>query len=84
MSCGIPVIANPVYTDILGEELAATWIVAWRAEQVAERVRLLARMTGQERVQLGKQLRAIVVQDHNLRSLCERLVCEFRGLQSDA
>ncbi len=82
MSCEVPVIANPIYTDILGGELASSWIVAWDAEQIAQRVRVLTEMPARERTQLGKQLRGIVIRDHNLRRLCERLLDQFRELRS--
>jgi glycosyltransferase involved in cell wall biosynthesis len=81
MSCGIPVIANPDFSRILGAELSRNWVVEWNVEQLCDRLFHLSSLTVVERQQLGERLREIVVRDHNLDKLCDRLVQEFQAVR---
>ena len=80
MSCGLPVVAGHVYTEIVGKKFARTWVISQNAEQLCERLLLLASMSELERRWLGSQLRAIVVSDHGLTRLSRRIVDELEEL----
>lgn len=80
MSCGLVVIANPLFTEILGEELASSWVSEWNAEALCARLIQVTSLSASERRYLGKQFRQIVVQNHNLEGLCKRLVKKFHDL----
>jgi glycosyltransferase involved in cell wall biosynthesis len=80
MSCGIVVVVNPIFSGILGPELAKTLVVDWNAEQLCDRLLLIISLSELDRCQLGKRLRDIVVHDHNLSGLCDKLMDEFRQI----
>jgi glycosyltransferase involved in cell wall biosynthesis len=82
MSCGVPVIVKQVFAEVLGAELAQTWVTDSAPDQVAERILLVASMPEPERRQLGEQLRAIVVRDHALEKLCGKIIAEIEDVLS--
>lgn len=84
MSCGVPVlVANRTFASILGAKLAHTLLLEAEAAQLGDRLRLLAALQDGERRQFGRRLREIVVHDHDLTKLCERLIQELRELQME-
>jgi len=80
MSCEVPVVTNPVFTEVLGEELAKTWVIEADASLLSHRLSILASMSSSEKERLGKQLRNIVMRDHSLDGLCKKLIDEFSSL----
>ncbi len=80
MSCGKAVLVNPVFTALLGPDLAQRCVVNWEIEQLYERLIGMMRLPADERQALGAQLRQLVVRDHDLRGLCKRLVQEFQDV----
>jgi glycosyltransferase involved in cell wall biosynthesis len=80
MSCGVVVLVNPIFANLLGAELAQTCIVPWNAEQLCVHLQRVATMPQAARDVLGKQLRAIVIHDHHLGGLCQKLLTEFRAV----
>jgi glycosyltransferase involved in cell wall biosynthesis len=80
MSCGVAVVVNDTFTQILGEELAKTWVIERDAELLCERLLLLTSMSESEWFQLVRQLRNIIVRDHNLDNLMDRIVQVFGSL----
>lgn len=82
MSCELfVVVVNQTFIRVLGTALANTWVIDWDAEQLCDRLLSLAEMSEIERRQLGKQLRNIVVQEHNLTELCLQLVRELKSVK---
>jgi glycosyltransferase involved in cell wall biosynthesis len=77
MSCGLPVITNPAFTNLLGADLSH-WVIDGDPPNLCDRLLLLASMSEIERRNLGQQLRNIVVQEHSLTGLCTKLVREFK------
>ena len=49
------------------------------AYELADRLEQLRRMTSDERRELGLALREIVVREHNLDSLAEKIIGSFRS-----
>ena len=79
MSCEVPVVTNPVFSGVLGEDLTKMWVIDWDVEKLCDRLLLLASMSEQERYELGNKLRDIVVRQHSLNGLSMKLVNEFRN-----
>jgi glycosyltransferase involved in cell wall biosynthesis len=79
MSCGLPVITNPAFTNLLSAELSH-WVIDGDPVKLCDRLLLLASMPEIERCKLGHQLRNIVVQEHSLTGLCSQLVREFKSV----
>ncbi|MEO0132931.1 MAG: glycosyltransferase family 4 protein [candidate division WOR-3 bacterium] len=80
MSCGLPVITNPAFTNLLGTDLSH-WVIDGNPLKLCDRLLLLASMSEIERCKLGQQLRNIVVQEHSLTGLCTKLVREFKSVK---
>jgi glycosyltransferase involved in cell wall biosynthesis len=83
MSCGLTVIVNQAFADVLGEELAKTWVVDWDDEPLCDRLLHLMSLSASERQSLGEKLRAIVVRDHTLKNLCQRVLAELEAVHKD-
>jgi glycosyltransferase involved in cell wall biosynthesis len=77
MSCEVAVVVNPVFTDILGDELAQVCIVKGDAEHLCGALLKIMSMPEGERRQLGAQLRHIVIRYHDLQGLCGKIVHEL-------
>jgi glycosyltransferase involved in cell wall biosynthesis len=82
MSCEVPVIVNPVFAGVLGGELATKLVIDRDPEQLCDRLLLIASLSKKERRTLGKQLRAIVIRDHTLNSLCQKILHEIGDLRT--
>lgn len=84
MSCGIPVVSsNLALKDILPGDLAGRSVVArGDLESLTARLRQLHDMGKEARKALGLRLREIVVADHSLNGLSERVGMELARLQS--
>ncbi len=80
MSSGIVVVVNRTFEKVLGAELAKTYVIDWDAEQLCDRLILLATLSLPEKKQLAEQLREIVLQDHSLNGLCGKLLSQFQDL----
>jgi glycosyltransferase involved in cell wall biosynthesis len=83
MSCGVPVIVPPIYATVLGAA-AQEWVVPQDAAMLCDRLLRLHSLPLPNRWQLGDQLRQIVVQEHNLEKLCDRLIQEFQAVRRSA
>ncbi len=81
MSCGLLVLVNPIFQDVLGAELARQCVVQWDAADVAAHLAQMAALSAAERREIGQRLRAIVVARHDLRRLAEQLIEEFASLR---
>jgi glycosyltransferase involved in cell wall biosynthesis len=77
MSCEIAVLVAPVFTDILGAELAQVCIVKQDTEYLYEALLKIISMSEVERRQLGAQLRHVVIRYHDLQGLCGKIVHEL-------
>jgi len=75
-------VVNRTFENVLGAELAKTYVIDWDAEQLCERFILLASMPSPERKQLGEKLRKIVLHDHSLNGLCGKLLSQFQELKT--
>ena len=75
MSCGIPIItSNIAFKEVLGTELATRWVIAKRnVNALYESLTSLIDMPSSERRDLGVMLREIVVRDHSLHRLSEKI-----------
>jgi len=75
MSCEIPIItSNIAFYDILDSELAKKWIIPKNdVNELFKKLALLINMSSSERDLLGESLRQIVLQNHSLASLSEKI-----------
>jgi glycosyltransferase involved in cell wall biosynthesis len=75
MSCGVPIItSNIAFKEVLGTELATLWVIEKRnVNALYESLSLLMDMPISERRELGVMLREIVVRDHSLHRLSEKI-----------
>jgi glycosyltransferase involved in cell wall biosynthesis len=80
MSCGIPVIVPSIYAPVLGA-VGQQWVIPQDATALCDRLLRLHSLPLPNRWQLGDQLRQIVVQEHNLEKLCDRLIQEFQAVR---
>jgi glycosyltransferase involved in cell wall biosynthesis len=80
MSCAVPVVANPIFSDVIGEDLAREWIVNWDAKELCDRLLLLTSISEQELYEIGRKLRSIVVKNHGLYKLCTKILCELKEI----
>ncbi len=75
MACGVPVVtANEAYRTMLAPWADALLTPPDSADELAARLEKLARMTDDERKALGLQLRVLVVEEHGLDRLIEKLM----------
>lgn len=71
MACGLPVItANPAFSNVLNDDLL---IPLESPQQLAHQLQQFQAMSPQQRASLGMALREIVVRDHSLERLVNRL-----------
>ncbi|MGK7905032.1 MAG: glycosyltransferase family 4 protein [Hormoscilla sp.] len=77
MSCGVPVIANPAFTELLGTKLAKNWTIDWDVEKLRDRLLLLSSMTEINQNEMTTNLRNIVVNHHSITGLVEKLIEQF-------
>jgi glycosyltransferase involved in cell wall biosynthesis len=84
MSCGVAVIVNPTFTKVIGTPLAETWVIEREVDLLCDRILHLVSMPRAEQRKLGEQLRAIVVRDHGLTQLCEKIVHELEGVKRES
>ncbi|MBZ0293864.1 MAG: glycosyltransferase family 4 protein [Anaerolineae bacterium] len=71
MACGLPVVtANPAFRDVLSEDLL---VPLGAPEQLAEHLRQIQALSPEQRAEMGTALREIVVRDHSLERLVNRL-----------
>ena len=75
MACGIPVLsANEAYSALLSEVDHRLVVEKRNPRQLAERLQWLYALSQQERSDIGRRLRAIVVHDHSLDALGRKIV----------
>jgi glycosyltransferase involved in cell wall biosynthesis len=76
MSSGLPIVtSNAAFLGVLGPELGAKWVVPKRDPKAfAERLLEIAAMEPEGRRALGERLREIVIRNHGLDRLIDRLV----------
>jgi glycosyltransferase involved in cell wall biosynthesis len=80
MACGVvPVTSNPAFEPLLGTLSARLMFAAGESRDLAHRMEKLLRFSEVERMVLGRELRAVVVQRHSVRGLMDRLL-EVWGL----
>lgn len=79
MACGLPVVSpSEAFRNMLAPWERLLTFEKDNAYELADRLEQLRRMTPGERRELGLALRGIVVKDHNLAVLAERIVDAFR------
>lgn len=80
MSCGLPVITtNIAFKSVLGTELSREWLFQKNdVPALAKGLERLVLQSDEERRELGTLLRNIVVKEHSLASLADRILC-FEG-----
>ena len=77
MSCGVmPLVTNQSFHDVFSEELAALCISEDHSEQIATRLLAIQSLSPTEWQTFGKQLRMIVVREHSLTALGEKILHE--------
>ncbi len=75
MACGIPVLsANEAYSALLSEVDHRLVVEKRNPRQLTERLQWLYALSQQERSDIGRRLRAIVVHDHSLDALGRKIV----------
>ena len=83
MACGLPVLTcNESFVPLLGELGGQAEAMGFRPGDVhgfAQRAQTLLELPGEERADLGADLRAMVARDHEVDALMERLVQEMGG-----
>lgn len=86
MSCGLPVVtSNAAFVDVLGERLSENWCIRKNDSAVlARRILQLTNMSGQDRLVLVTTLRSIVIRDHSLPSLVERLIQQIKACRGES
>lgn len=77
MSCGvIPIMTNRSLTRALGEQLAALCLIDATPEDLAAHLFRVYSLSCDERRNIGRQLREIIVQDHSLQKLSQKILDE--------
>lgn len=86
MSCGLPVVtSNAAFFDVLGQKLAESWCIRKNdSAALAQRIQQLINMSGHDRLVLGMTLRNIVIRDHSLPSLVERLIQQIESCRRES
>lgn len=75
MAVGIPVLTcNEAFNDVLGPFKGNLMYPVGDSETLADRLKYVISMPFSERVELGRQLREIVVRDHSLRSFVNKII----------
>ncbi len=82
MACEVPVVvSNRAYERILPEDLRSRFMFREKsAADLAEKLEAVMKMASEERAEIGRRLREIVVREHNIKNLCDRLVKIFEEL----
>ena len=74
MSCGLTILTcNEAFEKILGKYRTLLMYPKKDFKQLAEKVKLIIYASTDERTQIGKDLREIVVRDHNLEGLINKI-----------
>lgn len=75
MACGVvPVTSNPAFEPLLGTLSKRLVFTAGESRDLANMIEQLLRSSEVERIVLGRELRAIVVQRHSMQGLMDRLM----------
>lgn len=78
MACGLPVLTcNEALRGVLGPYAGELMYPKEDYEKLANSLRMLIAMSGEEREKLGLSLREIVVRDHNLTGLIDKIASGF-------
>ena len=77
MSCGLPILAPAAYAGMLGAAFASRLVIAPEPAMICERLRVFAALSRAERRRIGAALREIVMRDHALATICERIFQEL-------
>lgn len=85
MSCGVPTIScnDAVQRDVLGEYRRQCGFASGDAHDLAKKLESFAVMTKEERHELGKKLRSIVVEGHSIDTLMKRIVLKMKNKEID-
>lgn len=79
MACGVPVVSSSeAFRDMLSPWQRLLTFEKDNAYELADRLEQLRRMTWDERRALGLALREIVVREHNLTVLADRIIAAFQ------
>ena len=78
MSCGLPILVPATYAGMLGAAFASTLLIAPEPAMICERLHCLVVLSCAERRRIGAQLREIVMRDHALATISERIFQELR------
>ena len=77
MSCGvIPLVTNLSFQAVFGEKLVALCLIEDEPEQIATRISAIYSLSQETRRAIGAELRAIVVNNHSLSVLCQKVLHE--------
>jgi len=75
MACGlVPITSNAAFQPVLGMPSVRLTFAAGDAQGLADRIERLAQLSPVERESLGRELRSIVVRQHSVQGLMDRLV----------
>jgi glycosyltransferase involved in cell wall biosynthesis len=81
MACEIPtVVCNRTFVPLFGRWAEQLMFEERNATILADRLGQLIRLEAEQRKEIGQDLRSVVVQEHNLDNLMDRLVGIFKSL----
>ncbi len=77
MSCGVvPLVTNRSFYNVFSKELAELCVTEDSRELIASRILAIRMLSTDERQNIGKQLRSIVIHEHSLTALAEKILHE--------
>lgn len=81
MACAVPtVVCNTTFAPLFGSLTSQLIFQERQADDLAQRLSALVQLPPEQRRQIGQALRAVVVQEHDLERLMERVVKIFETL----
>ncbi|MEA3346990.1 MAG: glycosyltransferase, partial [Candidatus Auribacterota bacterium] len=81
MSCGLPVLtSNKSFREVFSSDLKSFFVEKNNPDELVAKIEMLAGKTAEQQTALGVQLRAIVVNNHNLKNCIEKIYKEINGI----
>jgi glycosyltransferase involved in cell wall biosynthesis len=80
MACGVPIVTSnlPTIESVPGVLLEDLRVDGLPTERAAAKVEAVLRLDGAERADLGARLRSVVVEDHSIERLFEKILDEIQ------
>ena len=77
MACGVVVVVNDSFVEILGKEISTNLVAT--DKDILKKVINILEMSSQQRKILGKELREIVINDHSLSAIANKIIHEVKA-----